>query len=45
MSPVSDEQALVLDFIDTLQRIAEALEDIRDQLEYDKGANEDDTGR
>lgn len=40
-----DEHGLVLDFIDALRRIAEALEDIRDQLETDKGADEDDPGR
>lgn len=45
MSAPSDEHELVLDFIDSLRRIAEALEDIRDELKSDKGANEDDTRR
>jgi len=45
MSLPSDENELVLDFIDTLQRIAEALEDIREELKSDKGDNKDDTRR
>jgi hypothetical protein len=40
---MSDEHELILDLLGALDRIAEALEDMRDQLASNKGGDSDDT--